>query len=158
MSGPGHDTAVADRTQRWAGPLSVRVLAGLRRPANWLQLVRFGVVGASGYVVNLAGFALALHGAGCAHRAAAVAAFLVAVANHFLWNRRWTFSDSRGGHAGFQAARFLVVSVAAVLVSLAVLEVLVVVAGVTALAAQAIAIGTATPLNFLGNKLWSFRR
>lgn len=156
MSGPGPDTVAADPPR--SVPVSGRVLAGLRHPANWLQLVRFATVGASGYVVNLAVFALALHGAGLDHRAAAVVAFLVAVANNFLWNRRWTFRDSRDGHAGFQAARFLVVSVAAFLFSLVVLEVLVVVAGVTAVAAQAIAIVTATPLNFLGNKLWSFRR
>jgi len=36
-----------------------RVHHGLRKPANWLQLLRFGAVGASGYVVNLAVFAAA---------------------------------------------------------------------------------------------------
>ena len=35
-----------------------RMRHGLRKQANWLQLVRFGLVGASGYVVNLAVFAL----------------------------------------------------------------------------------------------------
>ena len=34
-----------------------RVRAGLRKPGNWLQLLRFGLVGASGYAVNLAVFA-----------------------------------------------------------------------------------------------------
>src|SRR4051794_11343770 len=40
--------------------LHVRVRHGLRRPANWLQLVRFALVGASGYAVNLIVYALAL--------------------------------------------------------------------------------------------------
>jgi putative flippase GtrA len=39
-----------------------------------------------------------------------------------------------------------------------VLEVLVSVAGVPEVPAQAVAIVCATPLNFLGNRLWSFRR
>jgi dolichol-phosphate mannosyltransferase len=129
----------------------------MRRPANWFQLVRFGLVGASGYVVNLAVFSLLVHGPGVNYRAAALGAFLVAVANNFLWNRRWTFR-ARDGHAGFQAARFFTVSVAAFAFNLAVLELLVAGVGLPEVPAQAIAIATATPLSFLGNKLWTFER
>ena len=131
-------------------------IQALRNPRAWAQLLRFSLVGASGYVVNLAVFALFVHG-GTGHRSAAVAAFLVAVTNNFLWNRRWTFADSRGSHAGFQAARFLVVSVTAFLFSLVILELLVSAAGLPEVAAQAVAIICATPLSFLGNRLWSFR-
>ena len=35
-----------------------RIHHGTRKPANWLQLFKFGLVGGSGYVVNLAVFAL----------------------------------------------------------------------------------------------------
>jgi putative flippase GtrA len=137
-------------------PLHVRVRAGLRKPANWLALVRFALVGASGYAVNLVVFALAVHALALDFRVAAVLAFLVAVTNNFVWNRRWTFA-ARDGHAGFQAARFLVVSLVGFVVSLVVLTVLVDAAELPRVAAQAIAIATATPLGFLGNKLWSFR-
>src|SRR5688500_9287249 len=129
----------------------------LRNPAHWAQLLRFCVVGGSGYVVNLAVF-YALTQAGADHRLGAVGAFLVAVSNNFFWNRNWTFADARGNHAGFQAARFLCVAVGAFLFSLVVLELLIGVAGLPELAAQAIAIVCATPLSFLGNRLWSFRR
>ena len=137
-------------------PLRRRISGGMRRPANWLQLGRFATVGASGYVVNLLVFA-GVDGAGAGHRLAAVAAFGVAVANNFWWNRVWTFA-AREGRATFQAARFLVVSLSAFAFAFVVLEVLVVVVEIPALAAQAIAIVCATPLNFLGNRLWSFRR
>jgi len=133
-----------------------RVHHGLRRTRNWFQLVRFAAVGASGYVVNLATYPLGLHAFGLHSLAAGTVAFAVAVTNNFFWNRHWTF-DARAGHAGFQAARFLAVSVAAFLFSLAMLELLVGGLGVEKVLAQAIAIVTATPLNFLGNKLWSFR-
>jgi dolichol-phosphate mannosyltransferase len=133
-----------------------RVRAGLRRPANWLQLVRFACVGASGYVVNLTTFAIAVHALSLDYRVAAGLAFLVAVTNNFVLNRHWTFR-ARDGHAGFQAARFLAVSVAAFLLNLAGLELLVAGLGVAEVPAQALAIAAATPLNFLGNKLWSFR-
>jgi putative flippase GtrA len=137
-------------------PLHRRVRAGMRYASNWFQLVRFALVGASGYVVNLAVFALAVHVAGIDYRIAAVIAFLVSVANNFWWNRHWTF-DARGGHAGFQAARFLTVSVGAFLFSYLVLLALVEGAGLPEVLAQATAIVAATPLSFLGQKLWSFR-
>lgn len=137
-------------------PLRHRVGAGMRHPANWLQLVRFALVGASGYVVNLVVFASLVHGADLNYRVAALGAFLVAVANNFAWNRRWTFR-AHTGHAGFQAARFLAVSVGAFLFNLAVLELLVSGLDVAEVPAQAVAIVAATPLSFLGNKLWSFR-
>lgn len=133
-----------------------RVGAGLRRGANWLQLVRFAAVGASGYVVNLALFSVLVHVAAIDYRIAATAAFLVALTNNFVWNRLWTFR-ARAGRASFQAARFFVVSLAAFAVNLVVLFALVSGLGAPEVPAQALAIAAATPLNFLGNKLWSFQ-
>src|SRR5215210_5137777 len=133
----------------------LRVRAGMRRPHNWLQLGKFCAVGASGYVVNLCVFALCFEVLHMHHLLAAAAAFAVAVSNNFWWNRHWTFR-ARGGRTGFQAARFFAVSLAAFLFAAAVLELLVSVAGVPELAAQAISIAAATPLNFVGNKMWSF--
>jgi len=133
-----------------------RVRHGLRRPANWLELMRFGLVGASGYVVNLAVFTAGVHGAHADYRLAATLAFLVALANNFFWNRHWTF-DARDGHAGFQAARFVAVSLVAFAFNLTVLSLLVDGAAMAKVPAQALAVVAAMPLSFLGNKLWSFR-
>jgi putative flippase GtrA len=132
-----------------------RVRHGVRKADNWWQLARFTAVGASGYVVNLATFAVCVHALDLDFRIAAVVAFLVAVSNNFWWNRHWTF-EARTGHAGHQAARFLAVSIGAFLVNFAVLEVLVTVAGLKEVVAQAIAVAAATPCNFIGNKLWTF--
>jgi putative flippase GtrA len=79
----------------------------------------------------------------------------VAVTNNFWWNRHWTFR-ARSGHAGFQAARFFSVSITAFLFAASVLQLLVSVAELPELAAQALSIAAATPLNFIGNKMWSF--
>ena len=134
---------------------ALRVGRGLRKPANWVQLVKFSAVGASGYVVNLAVFTTLVHGLGVHYILAAVLAFCVAVTNNFIWNQHWTFA-AREGHMGFQAARVLTVSLLALGFNLIVLELLVSVAEVEKVLAQAIAILAATPLNFIGNKLWSF--
>lgn len=138
-------------------PLHRRVRHGMRHPRNWFQLVRFGLVGASGYVVNLAVFTLAVHPLDVGYRVAAVLAFVVSVLNNFWWNRHWTFA-ARDGHAGFQAARFFLVSLLAFGFSYGVLVALVEGGGLAKVPAQALAIVAATPLNFLGQKLWSFRR
>ena len=85
-----------------------RAVRALRAPHNWVQLAKFCVVGASGYVINLAVYTALLKWAGLHYLAAAFISFLVA-------------------------------------------------AGLGKIPAQAIAIVLVTPLNFLGNRLWSFR-
>ena len=142
------------RAADWTWDLIRRIHLGTRKPENWVQLFKFCAVGGSGYVVNLVVFALSVHALGVHHLVAATLAFLVAVANNFWWNRRWTFA-ARDGHAGFQAARFFAVSTGAFVLAAALLEVLVR-AGLPDVGAQAISIAAATPLNFVGNKMWSF--
>ena len=132
-----------------------RVHLATRRPANWVQLLKFGLVGASGYAVNLIVFALLTEAGGLHHLLAAVGAFCVAVSNNFVLNRSWTFG-ARDGHAGFQAARFFAVSLVGLGFNLALLELFVSAAGVPELPAQALAVAMATPVNFVGNKLWTF--
>ncbi len=132
-----------------------RIGAAARRPASWWQLIKFGFVGGSGYLINLAVFALLSSNFGVHHMTAAVGAFCVAVSSNFFWNRHWTFAAGHG-HAGFQAARFFAVSIAALLINLVVLEALVAGSSLGDLTAQAIAVAVAMPFNFLGNKLWTF--
>ena len=136
-------------------PVRVRLRAGIRKSENWIELIKFTLVGGSGYVVNLAVFAFATSALGLHHLGAATVAFAVAVMNNFWWNRHWTFR-ARSGHAGFQAARFFAVSIGAFVFAAALLELLVSAAGMSAVPAQAISIVAATPLNFIGNKMWSF--
>jgi putative flippase GtrA len=138
-------------------PMHRRLRHGVRKSDNWLQLFKFCAVGGSGYVVNLIVFSFFLEVVGVHHLIAASAAFVFAVANNFWWNRHWTFG-AREGHAGFQAARFFIVSIVAFFFALGVLELLVSQAGLPKFAAQAISIVVATPLNFIGNKMWSFSR
>ena len=132
-----------------------RALRALRSRQNWLQLAKFCLVGAVGYGVNLAVYAALLH-AGLHYLPAAVCSFFVAVTNNYLLNRLWTFRGERG-HVAYQGLRFLVVSAVSLGANLGILHALIQ-AGTGKLTGQAIAIVLVTPLNFIGNKLWSFRR
>ncbi len=133
---------------------TTRTVQALRRPHNWIQLFKFGLVGASGFAINLVVYKLLL-GYG-AHQAAAVS-FVVAAASNYWWNRRWTFSGQKGNFA-LQGMRFYAVSIAAFVVNQIWLFVFLDWLGWGKVIAQAVAIVLVTPLNFLGNKLWSFRR
>lgn len=138
-----------------ASEFADRIGAAARRPASWWQLLKFGIVGGSGYLVNLAVFAFLAGALDLHHLVAAIGAFCVAVSSNFLWNRYWTFGPG-DGPAGFQAARFFAVSLAALGLNLVVLELLLLGGGIGELSAQAIAVAVAMPFNFLGNKLWTF--
>ncbi len=137
-----------------AGHSRARVRAALRRRGNWEQLVKFCLVGATGYAVNLWVFSFLVLVLDVHYIPSAMCSFLVAVANNYTWNRLWTFRDQRG-HVAYQGMRFLVVSTLALGANLLVLYALVHV-GLSEVVAQAIAIVLVTPVNFVGNKLWSF--
>ncbi len=137
-------------------PFHARLRLGVRHLDNWLQLIRFVTVGASGYVVNLAVFAFSVHVLAVDYRISAVIAFIVSVINNFWLNRHWTF-DAKHEPPMFQAVRFFTVSLVAFGFTELVLIGLVEGVGLSKVIAQAIAVAAATPLSFLGQKLWSFR-
>jgi dolichol-phosphate mannosyltransferase len=139
-----------------AGLSRARMGAAMRRRHNWEQLVKFCVVGGTGYVVNLAVYTLLVAVFDVHYIPAAICSFLVAVTNNYTWNRLWTFRAQRG-HVAYQGMRFLVVSTLALGANLLVLYLLVTL-GLGEVPAQAIAIILVTPINFVGNKLWSFGR
>jgi putative flippase GtrA len=131
-----------------------RAIQALRRPHNWIQLAKFGIVGLSGYVIYVSLYA-ALLGIG-AHTAAGIA-FVVSAANNYWWNRHWTFVHSKG-HFAYQGMRFFVVSALAFLANQFWLFVFLDWIGFGKIVSAAVAVIFVTPLNFIGNKLWSFRR
>ena len=125
------------------------------RRADWNQLIRFCVVGASGYLVNLVVFSVLVHSMGAHHVVAAMGAFCVAWTNNFALNKFWTFKQHELS-AARQGARYLAVSLVALAINLVVLELLVR-TGSPEVPAQAFAIAAVMPVNFLLNRRWSFR-
>ncbi len=123
------------------------------------QFVKFAIVGASGFVVNLIIFTLLQlvvpnhRDAGPYYAIYSISFLAGGVSNYFL-NRTWTFRST--GHAGKEAAQFLSVSVLALIVGLI----------VSALVAPALGHGHKTwfvatvsgiVVNFFVNKYWTFR-
>ena len=111
-------------------PRMLRALAAAcAKPANWVQLVKFSMVGASGYVVNLAVFAALVKGLRRPLHPGGRARLLRRGHQQLPAGTGTGPSRPTDGHAGFQAARFLTVSLLALGFNLIVLEVLVSVGG-----------------------------
>jgi len=144
------------RAASLVGLKSSRAGRALRHPPNWIELAKFSLVGATGYLVNLGVYVALLRGAGLHYIADAACSFVVAASNNYWWNRHWTFRKHRG-HFYYQGLRFFTVSAVAFGANLLLLRVFVA-AGLDKIGAQALAIVLVTPLNFVGNRLWSFRR
>lgn len=82
--------------------------ARLRREAG--RFAKFSVVGAVGAVVDFGGFNLLHAAAGVPPLLASALSFLLAVTSNFIWNRWWTYPDSRAKRIGRQAGQFALVS------------------------------------------------
>lgn len=73
------------------------------------QFLRFGVVGAAGFLVDTALLYLAIW-AGAGLYAGRVFSYIGAASFTFALNRAWTFRDAAPAHAGRQWALFLLVN------------------------------------------------
>ena len=135
------------------------LLQRVRERRGVRQFVKFGIVGASGFIVNFILFTLLQrvvpnHAGTAQYFAIYSASFLAGGVSNYFLNRSWTFRST--GHAGKEGAQFLTVSVLALLVGLA----------VSAAVAPYLGHGHKTwfvatcagiVVNFFVNKYWTFR-
>lgn len=80
----------------------------LRR--EMIRFWRFSVVGAIGAVVDFGAFNLLRGGLEVPATLAQAFSFTLAVFSNFLWNRYWTYPDSRSKPLASQAGQFLLVN------------------------------------------------
>ena len=138
-------------------PFHHRVRIGISSGENWLQLVRFGCVGCSGFVVNVVAFWLCLHALGLDYKVADPIAYLGGVINNFYWNRKWTFGHKRDAHPAQQGWKFLVVSAVAFGCNYGLVIGFVHWTSLQKTVCDIFANILVIPVNFLGQKFWSFR-
>lgn len=83
----------------------------LTNPKERSRFFRFAVVGALGAVVDFGILNLLTLFAGVPVVLASVISFICAVVSNFLWNRYWTYPDSRSKPLFRQVSQFFLVSV-----------------------------------------------
>ena len=125
-------------------------------PPSLREFVRFAVVGTAQNGLNLAVFALAIAG-GVPYILASVLAAAVALSVSFVLNLRWTFPGRTGPTTG-RAVRFVTVWITIVLLALPVLAVLVGVAHLPRVLAQAVVVLVGAPASYAAQRRWTFSR
>ena len=152
---------------------ALRTVAGLPR----FRYLKFGLVGASGTVVNIAVLYLcheylfqAIEGPQGKPWASLAVAIAVATANNFTWNRRWTWADRvqaqhaaavvsdevRPPHLGAQLLKYALASWFGIALQYALTLWLAHL--MHYMLANVIAIVIASVSNFLANDRWTFRK
>jgi putative flippase GtrA len=78
---------------------------------EWTRFFRFAIVGASGAVVDFGILNLFTLVFKVAYVPSSVVSFIMAVLNNFLWNRYWTYPDSRSKHVAKQLTQFAIINI-----------------------------------------------
>jgi len=120
------------------------------------QPLRFLVVGAGGYLVNLGAFA-ALHRLGVPYVAGSIVSYLISNALMYLGNRYFTFGL---GHQGFWGAylRYMLVGLLVAGLNAGVLALIVEGFRLDPRLGNAVSLLLVTPIAFVLFKRWTFRR
>ena len=143
-----------------AATRSLRAASSMAAPATRARRVvgqplRFLLVGAAGYGLNLLAFA-GLYATDVSYAVSAIAAYLLSNAAMYLGNRYFTFRLGRDGLLrGY--VRYVVVGLLVVALIVVLLASLVEGAGIDPHLAQALALVAVTPLAFVANKRWTFQ-
>ncbi len=75
------------------------------------RFIKFALVGVSGTIVDFSIFNLCLSVFHLPSVVSSVCSFSVAVINNFVWNRLWTYPESREKSLSSQLVKFIIVSV-----------------------------------------------
>jgi len=143
-----------------------RKVASLWRHPGLVRFARFGVVGASGVLVNMGVFwvGTVVVFAGLTESSrnvlAGALAVVVSILTNFLLNDAWTWRDRRrGGRRGWwqRLAKYVAVATIAGGVQVGVLWLLSIPLGVHELIANFVGIGAGVGINFVVNNVWTFR-
>lgn len=118
------------------------------------QFARFGIVGVSNTLLFLAVYAICADALGVWYLASSAIAFAFGAVNGYLLNRRWTFRAAKTSTA--TAVRFGLVQGIGFLGNLALVFVLVEVAGLDKNLGQVVSIVTVVVLTFFANRIWTF--
>lgn len=80
------------------------------------RFMRFAFVGVVGAVVDFGTFNLLTHLVGVPAIFAQVVSFTAAIVSNFLWNRYWTYPDSRSKPLFHQLSQFAAISIAGLII------------------------------------------
>jgi dolichol-phosphate mannosyltransferase len=121
------------------------------------HVVRFGLVGATGLLVNYALLYLLVEVGGVNHLAAAVLATEAAILSNYMLNNLWTFADARPSTTWIRrVSQYNFFCLGGLVISVVTLAMLTYLLRVHYLVAYIFAIGVATLWNYTANRYWTW--
>ena len=141
-------------------PRDSRFVAYFKKDVLTPRVVKFGIVGASGVVVNMGGLYLLKEFALIPYFVASVIAIELSILSNFTVNLLWTWRDrSKEGTLWTKIARYHIgAGVTAFLGNYLILIALTELFGVHYMISNLIGIAVGTFSNYLINDLWTFRK
>ena len=123
------------------------------------QFIQFAIVGGLGTITNLCIFYALVDRGDSSPLAGACIAFAVAVTQNYILNEVWTFKRrDKSGLSGLRYGKFVIFSILALSLNLAVLQILIMNFQFALLVIpQAVGILAATALNFIASRWVTFR-
>ena len=122
------------------------------------EFIKFAFVGLIGTFINLLVLYSLTEFAGFYYIISAIFAFVVSATNNFILNKIWTFKEKIRHRIFSKYFKFFSVSIIALLVNLLFLYLFTEFFKIYYMVSQVLAIGAALIINFLGNKIWTFRK
>jgi putative flippase GtrA len=89
----------------------MKIRAIFQNPRERERFIKFAVVGAFGALVDFGSFHLVLSLFKIEPAWAQVVSFTLAITSNFIWNRFWTYPDSRSKSLAWQLVTFFVVNI-----------------------------------------------
>ena len=122
------------------------------------EFTKFAIVGALGTLINVLVLYLFTEIFNVYYIISEIVAFIVSSINNYLLNKIWTFKEELQEKIVIKYTEFLTISVIALIINLSVLFVLVEYFNFWYILAEVGAIICAFLFNYVGNKLWTFRK
>ncbi|WP_292730832.1 glycosyltransferase family 2 protein [Methanoculleus sp.] len=127
---------------------------------EWTKIVRFGLVGLSGILVNMGLLYALTEVAGLYYLVSALIAIELSIMSNFVWNDVWTFRSAKDLRIGRNLLRFWsfqAVSMGGLAINVAILYLLADAAGVYYLIANLAGISIAFAWNYAANRHYTWR-
>lgn len=121
-----------------------------------IQFIKFSLIGFLNTGIHYGIFLICFGLLGIHYLIASVIGYCAGVINSFILNKLWTFR-TKGTRKDVEFAKFVVVNMVALSINVGSLKFFVAFVDMRPELGQVIAIGFAIIVNFLGNKLWTFR-
>lgn len=130
-----------------------------KRWDNFIQFVKFGVVGMSNTFISYFTYLIAIT-LGVFYLLASILGFVVSVINSFYWNNKYVFADQGGKHRSLWKSfckTFIAYAGTGLVLNNILLYFQVGILGWSEVIAPLVNLLITIPLNFLLNKLWAFK-